>query len=252
MEDTCVRFLLENLSRLRLHQADLISDVKDQMERLENNLLLFKRFLNESTQEREEEDEILEEVTAQMREVVYKAEDGVDVYVSQALERETEKYFRRASDPPGKLLGVVVEEVESTGTRVKELYDDLDQRQRQRQRQRQIDISRSETESELLIGDASDSTPTQLQNLERNQGTSVREDIVVGIEDETDNIIRYLTKETEEFDVISIVGMAGLGKTTLARKIFRDPRIANEFPIRLWVSVSQVYRVKRYISSYVA
>ncbi|KAL0293753.1 UNVERIFIED_CONTAM: putative late blight resistance proteinR1A-10, partial [Sesamum radiatum] len=38
--------------------------------------------------------------------------------------------------------------------------------------------------------------------------------------------------------------MAGLGKTTLAWKIFRDPRIANEFPIRLWVSISQVYRVK--------
>ncbi|KAL0293759.1 UNVERIFIED_CONTAM: putative late blight resistance proteinR1A-10 [Sesamum radiatum] len=75
-------------------------------------------------------------------------------------------------------------------------------------------------------------------------GTSVREDIVVGIEDETNNIIRYLTEETEEFDVISIVGMAGLGKTTLAWKIFRDPRIANEFPIRLWVSISQVYRVK--------
>ncbi|KAL0286306.1 UNVERIFIED_CONTAM: putative late blight resistance proteinR1A-10 [Sesamum angustifolium] len=225
MEDASVRFLLENLNRLRLHQADLISDVKDQMERLEKNLLLLKRFLNESTGKRE----ILEEVTARIREVVYKAEDAVDVYVSQALEKETEKYFRRASDPPGKLLGVV-EEVESTGARVKELYDD----------QRQIDISRSQTDS---VSD-SESTPTQLQKLEGNQVSFVRQDIVVGFEDEADKIIEYLNEDTGELDVLSIVGMPGLGKTTLARKIFRDPTIEYEFPIRLWVSVSQVYSAR--------
>ncbi|KAL0302741.1 UNVERIFIED_CONTAM: putative late blight resistance proteinR1A-10 [Sesamum angustifolium] len=227
MEDTCVRFLLENLSRLSLHQADLMSNVKDQMERLEKNLLLFKRFLNER--------EIPEDLTAQIREVVYKAEDAVDVYVSQALQQETEKYFRRASDPPGELLSVV-EEVESTGARVKELYDDP----------RQTEFSRAETESELLFGDASDSdtTPPQLEKVERNQGSSVWQDIVVGIEDQTDIIIGYLTEETEKLDAISIVGMPGLGKTTLARKIFRDPKMEYEFPIRLWVSVSQEYRVK--------
>ncbi|KAL0356289.1 UNVERIFIED_CONTAM: hypothetical protein Sradi_4075800 [Sesamum radiatum] len=86
MEDTCVRFLLENLSQLRLHRADLISDVKDQIERLEENLLLFKRFLNEYSIQKREKDGILKEVSEQMREVVYKAEDAVDVYVSQALE----------------------------------------------------------------------------------------------------------------------------------------------------------------------
>ncbi|KAK4438499.1 hypothetical protein Salat_0184200 [Sesamum alatum] len=93
MEDASVGSLLETLNRLRLHQADLISDVKNHIERLENNLLLFKRFITE----KREEDEILKEVTAQIREVVYKAEDAVDVFVSQALEKETEKSSKRSS-----------------------------------------------------------------------------------------------------------------------------------------------------------
>ncbi|KAL2243649.1 UNVERIFIED_CONTAM: hypothetical protein Sindi_0482900 [Sesamum indicum] len=155
MEDTFVRLLLENLNRLRLHQADLISDVKDEIQRLEKNLLLFKTFLNESTEKRE----ILKEVIEEIVEVVYKAEDAVDVYVSQALEKETEKYFRRSPHPPAKLLDAV-EEVESTAQRVQEKYE--------------IDFSRLLTENELLIGgDASDSMPTQPQNLERNQVTSL-------------------------------------------------------------------------------
>ncbi|XP_011072179.1 putative late blight resistance protein homolog R1B-17 [Sesamum indicum] len=226
MEDTFVRLLLENLNRLRLHQADLISDVKDEIQRLEKNLLLFKTFLNESTEKRE----ILKEVIEEIVEVVYKAEDAVDVYVSQALEKETEKYFRRSPHPPAKLLDAV-EEVESTAQRVQEKYE--------------IDFSRLLTENELLIGgDASDSMPTQPQNLERNQGSSVRKDIVVGLDDVTEQIIIYLTEETEILDAISIVGLPGLGKTTVARQIFRHPRIEYEFPIRLWVSVSQVYSVK--------
>ncbi|KAL0341593.1 UNVERIFIED_CONTAM: putative late blight resistance proteinR1A-10 [Sesamum calycinum] len=67
---------------------------------------------------------------------------------------------------------------------------------------------------------------------------------VVGLEDEAAKIISLLTEETEELDVISIIGMPGLGKTTLAGKIYRDPTIAYEFPIRLWVNVSQQYRVR--------
>ncbi|KAK4438498.1 Disease resistance protein RPM1 [Sesamum alatum] len=76
------------------------------------------------------------------------------------------------------------------------------------------------------------------------QGSFLRQDIVVGFEDEAENIIQYLNEESKELDVISIVGMSSLGKTTLARKILRDPRIEYEFPTRLWVYVSQVYRVK--------
>ncbi|XP_047959827.1 putative late blight resistance protein homolog R1A-10 [Salvia hispanica] len=57
----------------------------------------------------------------------------------------------------------------------------------------------------------------------------------VGFKDEADTLISCLMKESETLDVIAITGMHGIGKTTLASKIYHDNRIREEFPTLLWV-----------------
>lgn len=66
----------------------------------------------------------------------------------------------------------------------------------------------------------------------------------MGFEDEAEKIIGYIKEESHELDVISIIGMPGLGKTTLAWKIYHDPEIQYEFPTRIWVYVSQEFTKK--------
>lgn len=72
----------------------------------------------------------------------------------------------------------------------------------------------------------------------------LREDNVVGFADEEATLIKYLNEPTDELDVISVVGMPGLGKTTLAWKIYRDPNIQYEFPTLIWVYVSQEFSIR--------
>lgn len=70
------------------------------------------------------------------------------------------------------------------------------------------------------------------------------DDVVVGFNDVVENIIDGLTRGMTDRDVISIFGMPGLGKTTLARRVFNDERISYYFDKRAWCYVSEVYKKK--------
>ncbi|XP_060182499.1 putative late blight resistance protein homolog R1A-10 [Lycium barbarum] len=64
---------------------------------------------------------------------------------------------------------------------------------------------------------------------------------MVSFERETEMLIEQLVTGPRESDLISIFGMPGLGKTTLAKKLYNHEAIYNRFNIRLWCCSSQTY-----------
>ncbi|XP_027166500.1 putative disease resistance protein RGA3 [Coffea eugenioides] len=62
----------------------------------------------------------------------------------------------------------------------------------------------------------------------------------VGRDDDVPAIVTKLTatSNNETISVLSIIGMGGIGKTTVARKVFHDLKIENHFDKRMWVCVS--------------
>uniref|UniRef100_A0A0E0HZV4 Uncharacterized protein n=1 Tax=Oryza nivara TaxID=4536 RepID=A0A0E0HZV4_ORYNI len=60
---------------------------------------------------------------------------------------------------------------------------------------------------------------------------------LVGIEKPMNQLVKWLTDEEEQLKVISIVGPAGIGKTTLARELFR--KLRGQFACRAFVQASQ-------------
>uniref|UniRef100_M1BZL5 Late blight resistance protein Rpi-blb2 n=1 Tax=Solanum tuberosum TaxID=4113 RepID=M1BZL5_SOLTU len=69
--------------------------------------------------------------------------------------------------------------------------------------------------------------------------------IIVGFEEETKWILRKLTGGPTDLDVISITGMPGSGKTTLAYKVYNDKSVSSHFDLRAWCTVDQEYDEKK-------
>ncbi|XP_047981104.1 disease resistance protein RGA2-like isoform X1 [Salvia hispanica] len=70
---------------------------------------------------------------------------------------------------------------------------------------------------------------------------------IYGREEDKHMIVKMLVndvKEKQEMSVLPIVGVGGLGKTTLAQLVFNDPQVEEHFDLRIWVCVSDNFEIK--------
>lgn len=218
MADAVVEFLLENLKQLLLYNVDLISGVKEQVESLYRELSLMNAFLRDSKEKRSQY-EVVREIVRQIRDVAYEAEDIIDNFiVTAALQRTRNRISRIVHVLDSRNIA---RDIELIKTRIKEIYGT-----------KKFGI-------EFLQGGESSTKRSPQKRV-----PVVEEDNVVGFDEEAKTVVDRLTTGSKQLEVISVVGMGGLGKTTLAKKIYTDRSIEYHFFIRAWVYVSQDYSRK--------
>ncbi|KHN23934.1 Disease resistance protein RPM1 [Glycine soja] len=75
----------------------------------------------------------------------------------------------------------------------------------------------------------------------RKHSRYLEEAEVVGLEGQRDKLIGWLVEGPSERTVISVVGMGGLGKTTLAGRVFNNQKVTAHFECCAWITVSKTY-----------
>ncbi|PHT73943.1 hypothetical protein T459_21220 [Capsicum annuum] len=82
------------------------------------------------------------------------------------------------------------------------------------------------------------------QQCTSSQFTLNQNDITVGLDEDLLKIKDRLIVQSSSLKVVPIVGMGGIGKTTLARRVYDDALITYHFYVRAWINVSQGFNTR--------
>ncbi|XP_047972879.1 putative late blight resistance protein homolog R1A-10 [Salvia hispanica] len=216
MADAAVEFLVNNLKDLLLYHSHLLTDdSKQQIENLETDLRVFKAFLRDSVKKRRE-DKSTGELVRSIRDVVYEVEDAIDAFVTHAMEKKSTTSLLKFWKPSVSLQDIGPK-VEVVKRKVEEARRDF---------------------AGLNVDDEDSYAKLEVVRPPRQK------EVVGGFTDVAAELVAHLTKETNYFDVVSLVGMFGLGKTTLALQVFNNPDIIYKFPVRIWLPISDSFSAK--------
>ncbi|KAJ1386243.1 Virus X resistance protein-like, coiled-coil domain [Sesbania bispinosa] len=75
---------------------------------------------------------------------------------------------------------------------------------------------------------------------------------IYGRDDDKEKIVEFLLNQARASDFLSIypiVGLGGVGKTTLAQMVYNDDRVRSTFNTQIWICVSEDFSLKRILCS---
>ncbi|KAJ0962350.1 hypothetical protein J5N97_030178 [Dioscorea zingiberensis] len=237
-------------------------DVVQELHKLEGTLMRITAFLRDA-EEREVRDESVKLWLRELKAISYQADDLLDEYRYELLRLQVEEIRNaaeaRTSSGKGKSAARISGKRKSAGDhevcisttslfpskhlslglpddmldRIKKIRERFDDIAREREKLNLADLG------PRRYCDHDDFKPLPTSSLVDESG-------VFGRDHDKKNLIESLFSDMDKkLSVIPIVGMGGLGKTTLAQLVYNDSRVRQHFDQTAWVCVSTDFDVTR-------
>ncbi|XP_028116203.1 putative disease resistance protein RGA3 [Camellia sinensis] len=259
-------FVLKNLNSLIQNEVGLLCGVNKEMKKLSSTLFTIQAVL-EDAEQKQLQDKAIQNWLKELNDAAYEADDILDECATEALRCELkgqgygslrlflsplymyklrpsyQKSWAQFQEYRLTIMGSVpgVPNVlfrHRIGNRIKEITQKLDA----------IATNRSKfhlTEGVVVV--------TRVEyNASRETSSIITEPQLYGRDEDKEKIVKFLVKDvydSEDVSVYPILGIGGLGKTTLAQMAFNDERVKPHFDSKIWVYVSQDFDVKRVIKA---
>ncbi|XP_058068504.1 putative disease resistance protein At1g50180 [Magnolia sinica] len=225
--EAAVSLVLGKLSNFLVHEAVFLYKVRDQVEWVERELRQMRCFLKDADA-KQSSDERVKNWVADVRDVAYDAEDVIDIFILK-IERQRRSgfigFFKRFTFIKLWARREVGIEIERIKNKIQEIS------------------ASTERYGIKEVGEGSSSRAISLRR-QRQTSPLFGETDVIGFEEDIKTLVARLIEGDSRRCVVSIVGMGGLGKTTLAIKVYNNDAVKKHFDCCAWVFVSQEYVVR--------
>eukprot|EP00257_Ricinus_communis_P027202 XP_025014616.1 putative disease resistance protein RGA3 [Ricinus communis] len=223
--------IILQLGSRAIQEIGLWWGVNDEIEKLKGTVSRIQAVLLDA-EEKQAWNNQVKDWLGKLKEVVFEADDLLDDFSTEALRRqvmdgnrmtkEVRVFFSRSNQFAYGLK--MAHKIKDLRERLDGIYADKDN----------LSLEEGLVEKDAMS--------TRL----RDQTNSSIPEVVVGRDGDREAIIPLILGSSydDNVSVISIVGIGGLGKTTLAQVIFNDERVRGHFELKLWVCVSDPFDVK--------
>ncbi|KAJ9685695.1 hypothetical protein PVL29_017650 [Vitis rotundifolia] len=224
--------LLTKLGSAVFHEIGLMYGVRGDLRKLESTLSTVRAGLLDA-EEQQERSHTVADWVRRLKDVVYDADDLLDEYATEDLRRKTDDRGRFAAQvrdffSPSNHLAFRFK----MGHRTKDIIERLD------------DIANDISKFNFIPRVISD-VPVRNRGGETSSRVEQSHKIVGRVENRREIIDLLMQSSTQEnLSMVVIVGIGGLGKTTLAQLVYNDQGVVSYFYRRMWFCVSDDFDVK--------
>ncbi|XP_023889919.1 disease resistance protein RPM1-like [Quercus suber] len=242
MAETVVSSLIDRLVPLLTQEAKLLRGIHGEVADIKDELDSIQSFLKDADARAAAEEDTSEGVKTwvkQVREVAFRIDVAIDRYLLDVAQHDPHRrgfigfvhktaYLLKTLKPRHKMASEI-QEIKASFQKIKE---------------------RSDRYHFKYIDQGSGSNAPKARWYDPRNDSLYLDDIdIVGIEFPRDKLIGRLVKGPPHRIVLSVVGMGGLGKTTLVKKVYDHQTVRGHFDCHAWISVSQSYNIEDLLRS---